>query len=144
VLDEFEVVSTEGNERVAIDRVGAAVTSLGLPAKRLERLKTAVGEATMNAMEHGSEYRADRPVAIRVLTGDGAVRVQITDLGGARPDAEHEIPDLEAKLEGLQRPRGWGLFLIESMVDELRETSEGSQHTLERGLRLKEADDGDA
>ena len=37
----------------------------------------------MNAMEHGSEYRADRPVSVRVLTAAGVVRVQITDLGGA-------------------------------------------------------------
>ena len=39
----------------------------GWPRARLERLKTAVGEATMNAMEHGNEYRRDRPVSIRVL-----------------------------------------------------------------------------
>ena len=28
------------------------------------------------------------------------------------------MPDLEAKLAGLQTPRGWGLFLIGNMVDE--------------------------
>ena len=50
----------------------------------------------MNAMEHGSRYREDRPVSIRVLTGDGLVRVQITDLGGAPPEARARGP----------RPRG--------------------------------------
>jgi serine phosphatase RsbU (regulator of sigma subunit)/anti-sigma regulatory factor (Ser/Thr protein kinase) len=143
VISEFEVPSAEGNERLAIERVVAAVDGLGLSEGRLDRLKTAVGEATMNAMEHGSGYREDRPVTVRVLTGDGLVRVQITDLGGAPPEKEHEIPDLEAKLEGLQRPRGWGLFLIENMVDETRETSDGEHHTLELGLRLEGADDGD-
>ena len=143
VLAEFEVQSAEGNERLAIARVSEAVAGLGIADSRLERLKTAVGEATMNAMEHGSGYREDRPVSVRVLTGDGRVRVQITDLGGAPPEKEHEIPDLEAKLEGLQRPRGWGLFLIENMVDETRETSDGEHHTLELGLRLEGDDDGD-
>jgi serine phosphatase RsbU (regulator of sigma subunit)/anti-sigma regulatory factor (Ser/Thr protein kinase) len=143
LLAEFEVESAEGNERVAIARVTEAIAALDVPGERLERLKTAVGEATMNAMEHGSQYRADRPVSVRVLTGDGAVRVQITDLGGAPPERDREIPDLEAKLEGLQRPRGWGLFLIESMVDEMRETSEGGRHTLELALRLEGDDDGD-
>ena len=143
VLAEFEVASAEGNERVAIARVVEAVDGLGIAESRLERLKTAVGEATMNAMEHGSRYREDRPVSVRVLTGDGLVRVQITDLGGAPPELEHEMPDLEAKLEGLQRPRGWGLFLIENMVDETRETSDGEHHTLELGLRLEGDDDGD-
>ena len=97
----------------------------------------------MNAMEHGSEYRSDRPVSVRVLTRAGAVRVQIIDLGGAPQEREREVPVLEAKLEGLQRPRGWGLFLIENMVDEMRETSEGAQHTLELALRLEGADDDD-
>ena len=144
VLVEFEVPSAEGNERLAIARVSATRSpDLGLADSRLERLKTAVGEATMNAMEHGSGYREDRPVNVRVLTGDGRVRVQITDLGGAPPESEREMPDLEAKLEGLQRPRGWGLFLIENMVDETRETSDGEHHTLELGLRLEGDDDGD-
>ena len=82
VLAEFDVPSAEGNERLAIERVSDAVSGLGIPESRLERLKTAVGEATMNAMEHGSGYREDRPVKVRVLSGDGSVRVQITDLGG--------------------------------------------------------------
>jgi serine phosphatase RsbU (regulator of sigma subunit)/anti-sigma regulatory factor (Ser/Thr protein kinase) len=143
LVTEFEVESAEGNERLAIERVSAAIADLGLSAGRLEKLKTAVGEATMNAMEHGSGYREDRPVNVRVLTGDGRVRVQITDLGGSPPDTEREVPDLEAKLEGLQRPRGWGLFLIENMVDETRETSDGEHHTLELGMRLEGDNDGD-
>ena len=144
VLAEFDVPSAEGNERLAIERVSARRSpGLGIAESRLERLKTAVGEATMNAMEHGSGYREDRPVKVRVLTGDGSVRVQITDLGGAPAEREREIPDLEAKLEGLQRPRGWGLFLIENMVDETRESSDGEHHTLELALRLEGGDDGD-
>ena len=145
LLAEFEVASQEGNERLAIERVSAAVASLGLAEPRLKRLQTAVGEATMNAMEHGSGYSADKPVKISVLADEGAVRVRITDLGGA-PAARDaaEVPDLEAKLAGLQRPRGWGLFLIEKMVDETRETSDEHSHTLELAVRLKGGDDGDA
>jgi anti-sigma regulatory factor (Ser/Thr protein kinase) len=97
----------------------------------------------MNAMEHGSAYRADRPVAVRVLRRGDAVRVHITDRGGAPPSRRHEVPDLEAKLAGLQRPRGWGLFLIQNMVDEMRETSDGSVHTLELAMRLEGGGDGD-
>ena len=42
----------------------------------------------------------------------------ITDEGGETEIPDTEAPDLDAKLEGLQSPRGWGLFLIQSMVDE--------------------------
>src|SRR5215211_2596434 len=142
VLADFELVSRPGNEREAIARVAGAVAGIGLDAARLERLKTAVGEATMNAMEHGSEYRADRPVSIRVLLSPERLSVQVTDLGGAAELRAGEEPDLEAKLAGEQTPRGWGLFLIEKMVDEANVTGEGGRRTLELVVYLQGDDDG--
>ena len=143
VLAEFDLPSEPGNEREAMARVEEAIAGTGLEAARLERLKTAVAEATMNAMEHGNEYRPDRPVSIRVLGSADSVRVQVSDLGGATELPEREAPDLEAKLAGLQRPRGWGLFLIEQMVDEARVTGDEGRRTLELVVRLRGGDDGD-
>ena len=143
VLAEFAVPSAPGNERQAMERVESAVADLGLDAARVERLKTAVGEATMNAMEHGNEYRADAPVTIRVLHSSDRLRVQVTDRGVPGDLPEPETPDLEAKLQGRQEPRGWGLFLIEKMVDEARVTSEGGGRTVELALRLEGGGDGD-
>ena len=37
-------------------RVAEAVAPYGLAPSRLERLRTATAEATMNAMEHGNRY----------------------------------------------------------------------------------------
>ena len=142
VLDEFEVPSAEGNERLAMARVELAVAGLGLEPARVERLKTAVAEATMNAMEHGNEYRDNLPVAIRVLHSPRRLLVQVTDRGMAGDVRPAETPDLEAKLDGLQRPRGWGLFLIEKMVDEARVIDGESEHTLELELRLEGDGDG--
>jgi serine phosphatase RsbU (regulator of sigma subunit)/anti-sigma regulatory factor (Ser/Thr protein kinase) len=143
VLADFELPSAPGNEREAIERVADAVASLGLEAPRLERLKTAVGEATMNAMEHGNEYRADRPVSIRVVQTSERLSVLVSDQGGADELSAAEAPDLQAKLEGRQKPRGWGLLLIEKMVDETRTTSEEGKRTLELALRLEGGGDGD-
>ncbi len=143
-LVEFEVPSAEGNERIALERVSALVEPLGLGEARLHRLETAVGEATMNAMEHGNKYRADLPVLIRVLTDADTVRVQVVDQGGQpgdEPGRRAEEPDLEAKLAGLQRPRGWGLFLIKNMVDEAHETHDDQQHVLELVMQLQAEDD---
>ena len=133
---EFEVPSVEGNERIALERVSTIVEPLGLGEARLKRLETAVGEATMNAMEHGNRYRSDQPVVVRVLTDPDQVRVQIVDRGTTMADHEPEEPDLEAKLAGLQRHRGWGLFLIKNMVDDVRETTEGDEHVVELVMRL--------
>jgi anti-sigma regulatory factor (Ser/Thr protein kinase) len=143
VLADFELPSEAGNEREAIARVEDAVKGLALADARVQRLKTAVAEATMNAMEHGSEYRDDRPVSIRVLQDGDSLVVQVTDRGGATDLPAAETPNLEAKLAGEQKPRGWGLFLIQKMVDEARVTVEGGKRTLELVLRLQGGDDGD-
>jgi serine phosphatase RsbU (regulator of sigma subunit)/anti-sigma regulatory factor (Ser/Thr protein kinase) len=144
VLAEFTLPSEPGNEREAMERVEHAVENVGLDQARMDRLKTAVAEATMNAMEHGNEYRADRPVSIRVLHSPGRLRVQVTDRGESIERPEHVQPDIEAKLEGRQKPRGWGLFLIEKMVDETRVTSGEEGNTLELGLLLEGGGDDDA
>ena len=75
----------------------------------------------MNAIEHGNEARAELPVDVSVRASGGELVVAITDHGGGREIPEAEEPDLEAKLEGLQKPRGWGLFLIQNMVDDVRD-----------------------
>jgi anti-sigma regulatory factor (Ser/Thr protein kinase) len=143
-LAEFEVPSAEGNERAATEKVAEAIGGLGLSEAKLERLKTAVAEATMNAMEHGNRYQEDLPVAIQVLRSDDLLRVRITDHGGGERIPEAETPNLEAKLAGEQKPRGWGLFLIERMVDEMQVVSDEVHHTVELGLHLRgDDDDGD-
>jgi serine phosphatase RsbU (regulator of sigma subunit)/anti-sigma regulatory factor (Ser/Thr protein kinase) len=134
---EFSVPSAEGNEREAMARVAEAAVAAGVDESRLERLKTAVAEATMNAMEHGNRYDPDLPVEITVARSDSVLSVRITDHGGSREIPRAETPDIEAKLAGDQAPRGWGLFLIENMVDEVRADGDGDRHTLELITHLK-------
>ncbi len=139
ILAEFELPSVEGNEREVMDRVAAAVAGLGIPGPRFENLKTAVAEAAMNAIEHGNEGDATLSVGVRVMATSGDVRVLITDRGGGgrQEMPEVEMPDLDGKLAGLQKPRGWGLFLIENMVDEINVSSNDTNHTIELVLHLK-------
>jgi anti-sigma regulatory factor (Ser/Thr protein kinase) len=142
-LAELTVPSKPGNERIAMEQVTEAVEGLHLPGKRLDQLKTAVAEATMNAMEHGNHYLPDRPVYIKVLASQAALSVRITDHGGTRilpSDTGIEVPDIEAKLAELQTPRGWGLFLIKHMVDEMNISSDESHHTVELIMYLKGED----
>jgi anti-sigma regulatory factor (Ser/Thr protein kinase) len=114
-----------------MDRVAAAIADLGLAPARLERLKTAVSEATMNAIEYGSQGRLEVPVDIVVETTAELIVVRITDraLSGAIP-LDAEAPDIERKLAGAQKARGWGLFLIRNMVDSMDVTSDGSTQTV--------------
>ena len=141
-LAEFTLPSERDNERQAVERVAEAVQDLGLQEARLQRLKTAVAEATMNAMEHGNQYRAELPVSIQVLASETTLSVRITDHGGGESIPEVVAPDLEAKLAGTQGPRGWGLFLIKNMVDDLRVTGDESHHTVELLIYLGGAQNG--
>jgi serine/threonine-protein kinase RsbW len=136
-LADFSLPSVAGNERRAMEEVARAVSGLGLPERTLQRLKTAVAEATMNAMEHGNRYNPEVPVKIQVLSSEVDLLVRITDQGGSPvPDPDKAVPDLEAKLERLQTPQGWGLFLIKNMVDEMRVTGDEHHHTVELILHL--------
>jgi len=136
-LAEFSIPSEPGNERQAAQQVADTVKELNLSQTGLDRLKTAVAEATMNAMEHGNQYQADIPVMIQVLRNEAALAVRITDQGGGQSIPEAQTPDLDAKLSGEQSPRGWGLFLIKNMVDEMNITSDDEHHTIELIVRLK-------
>ena len=138
----FTLPSETGNEREAMQRVLDGIEPLGLEARRVERLGTAVSEAAMNAIEHGNQGRSDIPVEVEVVTTEGELVVRIRDVGEGPNATDVEQPDIEAKLAGLQKPRGWGLFLIENMVDEIRVLDADGRHTVELVLRL-EGGDGD-
>jgi serine phosphatase RsbU (regulator of sigma subunit)/anti-sigma regulatory factor (Ser/Thr protein kinase) len=138
----FSLPGAAGNERVAMDRVAAAVAEVGLEPARLERLKTAVSETAMNAIEYGSGSSPDVPVEIEVTVTDRDLVVRVTDraLAGAIPTTEE--PDIDAKLAGLQKPRGWGLFLIQNMVDEVEVTPGDGSQTVTLTMHLGGGDDG--
>jgi anti-sigma regulatory factor (Ser/Thr protein kinase) len=137
VLASFSVASAPGNERQAMREVAAAVEPLHLEPRQLQRLQTAVAEATMNAMEHGNKYQPDVPVQIEVAASGHDLAVRVTDQGGGQPIPDAEAPDLAAKLANQQTPRGWGLFLIQNMVDELTVTSDATHHTMQLVMHLR-------
>lgn len=142
VIDTWPIASAPGNERTAMLHVEATVRELGLPARRIERLTTAVAEATMNAMEHGNGYREDLPVEVTVMSSAHQVAVRIRDSGGGSPlPTQPQTPDLEAKLAEEQTPRGWGLFLIRNLVDEMRVSSDQHHHTVDLIMSREEEDD---
>jgi anti-sigma regulatory factor (Ser/Thr protein kinase) len=142
LLGTRRIPSSVGNERLAMSYVTEIIKYLDLPSSRIEQLKTAVAEATMNAMEHGNHYNPEKPVTLEVLTSEHSVAVRISDQGGTgqltnEPDKQYEVPNLEAKLTEQQSPRGWGLFLIQHMVDEMHVHQAEESHTIELIVHLE-------
>ena len=134
----FALGSSPGAEREAMVRVASIAQGLGLDGERLERLKTAVSEAAMNACEHGNQGNPDLPIEVSVLADQSKILVRIKDHGGGRSIPDPVIPNLEAKLAGEQSPRGWGLFLIEKMVDKMRTSTDDQYHTIELEMSRRE------
>ncbi len=111
ILANFSLPSLEGNERVAIDRVAEAVDPASVSSSsQFEKLKTAVGETVMNAIEHGNENDPDLDVLVEVAATPERSASRCTDHGGGKDIPDATTPDIEAKLAGEQTPRGLGLF----------------------------------
>jgi len=110
-LDALTLPSEPGNERLALAGMADSPAEAGLPGPRLERLKTAVAEAIMNAIEHGKGNRAGNPVEVEVTQNGDQIIVAITGQGGEEhPDSgPAEEPDLLKKLDGGQSPAWPGL-----------------------------------
>jgi anti-sigma regulatory factor (Ser/Thr protein kinase) len=137
VLAHVRVPSRPGEERTVRRRVVEAVRPLGLAPGRVEALESAVAEAVANAIEHGNDGEPTLPVEIRVAADAHAVLVRVTDQGGASGGLAPKAapPDLGAQLRGEQPLRGWGLFLMRSLVDEVRVDREGARRIVELVMR---------
>jgi anti-anti-sigma factor len=133
LIGAWSLPSAPGNERLAMHRVSQAVHDLGIESAQLE---TAVAEATLNAMEHGNNYQADKPVEVEVLAAPSTLVVRIADQGNDPLDLAAPAPDLAAKLAEEQSPRGWGLFLIKHLVDDVRVVSTPGHHVVELRVAL--------
>jgi len=109
-----------GNEREAAQQVVDIVRQGDLAVAELEQLRTAVAEAVLNAMEHGNQYRHELHVIVQVTASGKTLTVRVIDQGVGKPMKDAQEPDLAAKLAGEQPTRGWGLFLIKQMADDVR------------------------
>jgi anti-sigma B factor antagonist len=135
-LAEFTLSSEPGDEHLAMQQVAAAVQELHLPPARLRRLKMAVTDATSRAIEYRSKYPPHFPLSIRVLASQKVMAVRANQ-GSSRPPPTAQAPEMEAKLAGQYSPRGWGFFLIERRIAEMKVTGDPPHHIIELFLYLE-------
>lgn len=130
-ITEFRINNEAGNEREAIRHVAVALSSHSVNPAQMERIKTAVSEAALNAMEHGNRGSSNDQVKISIEIDDALILISVSDKGGMHTIPTMPVePDLAAKLAGEQQPRGWGLFLIRNMVDALEVQNQPGQRCL--------------
>ncbi len=91
---------------------------LGLSPERVDDLRTAVSEACLNAMQHGNHFSPRQFVKVTFRVQNDSLQVDIRDAGEGLENWP-QPPNLERKLAGEEPSRGWGVFLIEHLVDKV-------------------------
>jgi serine/threonine-protein kinase RsbW len=134
---EVRLPSRMGYEKVAMSTAAAVAKLMGFREDRVEDLKTAVGEACINAIEHGNRLNEKLSVGVVLSAGSDALEIKVIDDGKgmkSRPVA----PDIDRKMHGEEDPRGMGMFLIQALVDEAEWVvgSEGNSSYVRLVIRL--------
>jgi len=125
-----------------MDLAGSVARRLGFRTDRVEDLKTAVSEATINAIEHGNGQNAARRVLIAFVPEEDKLNICVKDESSkpfGHPGTSTATPQLEDTLRGLATARGWGMFLIRSLVDEVEFSSTKRGNVVRMVLHLEPA-----
>ena len=116
-------------EIVASQAASALASYIGMSPDRVDEVRMAVVEACINAFEHSRATERKVDITFRLFGEAGAERLEIRvhDRGRGFSPAAVEEPRIEDKLKG-DRKRGWGLKIIQGLMDEV-EILSGSQGT---------------
>ncbi len=112
MLIEFTLSREPGSERLAVDRVAAAVQRLNWSAVQLEQLRLAFAQAARRAAECSCHYDLEGALVIRVLIPENDPASRDAYRGNDQP-TQLQAPKREAQQVGRPPVRGWGFFLIE-------------------------------
>ena len=69
-------------------------------------------------MEHGNRGRPDARVIVRMSFKNEVLSVSVMDQGDGIKEPFKEF-DIEGKIQGLEPPRGIGMFLINQLMDQV-------------------------
>ena len=108
-------------EMVATALVAPLAELMDLGRDKIDEVKMAFVEACINAFEHSDT--PDRRVEIDFVTdvrnGRPYFEVGVSDAGKGFDPTGVPAPDLAAKLHA-SRKRGWGIKIIESLMDDVK------------------------
>lgn len=116
---ELRLPSRLGFEKVAMNTAASVARLMGFADDRVEDLKTAIAEACINAMEHGNKLDETLSVGVILSMKPDSLEVKVVDTGTGPQAHSATPPDIDKKMHEEEEPRGMGMFLIESLVDEV-------------------------
>tara|TARA_S200000501_G_scaffold174266_2_gene164007 strand:+ start:10640 stop:11053 length:414 start_codon:yes stop_codon:yes gene_type:complete len=120
VLPDMELLATQTSAAVA--------KHMNLDEEKTAEINMALSEACINAFEHsGSESE----IEIHFKISKDSLIIQVTDSGKGFDKSKVDIPNIEEKISSDYK-RGWGLKLIEELMDTVKfdSSEEGTTVTM--------------
>ena len=108
VLPDMELLATQTSAAVA--------KHMNLDEEKTAEINMALSEACINAFEH-SESKSE--IEIHFKISDDRLIIQVTDSGKGFDKSKVDIPNIEEKISS-EYKRGWGLKLIEELMDKVK------------------------
>ncbi len=128
---EYEVVVPMGEdtEMIAAHIIEEIAKRHGFPAKAINQIKTALVEACINAAEHS--LSPDRRIFQKFSVSADKITISVSNRGVRLADRKLEATPAD---EGR---RGWGLKLIEGLMDDVRieSTDDGTRITMVKRIK---------
>jgi anti-sigma regulatory factor (Ser/Thr protein kinase) len=104
-------------ELAACKTAEAVAEVMELDEDKAAEISMALIEACLNSFEHS--HSEDRKVHITFRVKDGELTIILRDHGIGFDPKQVEVPDIREKLKPGIRKRGWGLKLMEGMMDSI-------------------------
>ena len=124
--------SSELEQFRRLQRFSDALFASRLPEKVCEDLKMAVEEVGRNAVEWGNHFDPDKQVHVSYCMFDDRVVIKVEDEGeGFKPQ---NVPDptadpmktMQERVDAGKRPGGYGVYLIQRLVDDIVYNEKGN------------------
>ena len=133
---EVYIPSELGYEKIPMAAAATVAHRMGFSQDRIDDLKTAVSEAVTNAIEHGNQSNVDIKVLVELTIQDKSLTLNVVDQGKQPIPA---IADVGAEFERQPGyPRGWGMFLIKRLVDEMVVSTKPGRNEVRMVIHLEQ------
>ena len=126
--DELTIPVLPDMELLATQTSAAVAKHMNLDDEKTAEINMALSEACINAFEH-SESKSE--IEIHFKISDDKLIIQVTDSGKGFDKSKVDIPNIEEKISSDYK-RGWGLKLIEELMDTVKfdSSEEGTTVTM--------------
>ena len=100
---------------------------LSFDQDKTDEIKLAIIEATLNAFEHSSSK--ERFVEINFEAKNNELTIKIHDSGTGFDSSKVETPEIDKKIKSDYK-RGWGMSLMEELMDSVEVVNDSSGCTI--------------